>query len=65
MLTLTRILDIALICEYKGDVKMAEVAATKAVEVKRDCQGSDFPNYVRYAHVLTRLRAKKLSPGSY
>jgi hypothetical protein len=42
---------------------MAEVAATKAMEVKKDCQGDDFPNYVRFADVLSRLRAKKLGLG--
>jgi hypothetical protein len=55
---LARFLDIALVCEIRGDVDMAEVAAGKAVEVKRDCQGVDFPNYSRYADVLDRVKSK-------
>jgi hypothetical protein len=51
-------LDIALVCEIRGDVGMAEVAAGKAVEVKKDCQGVDFPNYSRYADVLHRIKSK-------
>ncbi|RYN26183.1 hypothetical protein AA0115_g7247 [Alternaria tenuissima] len=51
-------LDIALICEIKGDMHMADVAATKALEVKRDCQGEDFPNYGRDADVVHRVKAK-------
>lgn len=56
-LTSIRFLDIALVCEMKGDLKMAEVAAIKAVEVKKDCQGADFPNYNRYADVLHRIKS--------
>jgi hypothetical protein len=58
MLTLTRFLDIALVCEIKGDLKMAEATAIKALEVKRDCQGVDFPNYNRYTDVLHRIESK-------
>jgi hypothetical protein len=57
-LTMTRFLDIALVCELKGDHGMAEVAGSKAVEVKRDCQGVDFPNYNRYTDVLDRIKSK-------
>lgn len=42
-----------------GPVKMAEVAAVKALQVKRDCQGEDFPTYEKYAEVVQRIRAKK------
>ncbi|KAL1798116.1 hypothetical protein ACET3X_002153 [Alternaria dauci] len=51
-------LDIALVCEMEGDLRMAEVAAIKALEVKRDCQGEDFPNYGKYADVVRRIKAK-------
>jgi hypothetical protein len=51
-------LDIALICEFKGDYRMAGLTATKAVQVKKDCQGDDFPEYARYVEVLRRVRAK-------
>jgi hypothetical protein len=37
---------------------MARVAATKAVEVKRNSQGTDFPNFYRYEEVLTRAQPK-------
>ena len=61
-LTYNRFLDIAIICEYKGDIQMARVAATKAVEVKRNCQGTDFPNFYRYEEVL-RLVQPKIKKG--
>lgn len=53
---LGRFLDIALICEVRRDVKMASVAAAKAVQVKKDCQGTDFPDYKNYAEVMERVR---------
>jgi hypothetical protein len=39
---------------------MAEAAAVKALQVKKDCQGVDFPNYGRYSDVLGRIKAKML-----
>ncbi|CAO2652075.1 Nn.00g003580.m01.CDS01 [Neocucurbitaria sp. VM-36] len=51
-------LDIALICEVSGDLKMAEVAAAKAVQVKKDCQGADFPDHKKYEGVLARVKVK-------
>ncbi|USP78256.1 hypothetical protein yc1106_05530 [Curvularia clavata] len=51
-------LDIAVICEHTGDLKMAEKVAAKAVKIKRDCQGADFPNFYRYTDVLERVKAK-------
>jgi hypothetical protein len=53
-----RFLDIALVCEFHGDFKMAALTATKAVQTKKDCQGDDFPEFSRYAHVLQRIMAK-------
>lgn len=53
-----RFLDLALVCELKGDLKMAEVTAAKAVEVKQDCQGDDFPEFGKYEEVLKRIRVK-------
>jgi hypothetical protein len=57
-LTRYRFLDMALVCEFKGDIKMALVTASKAVQVKKDCQGADFPEYAKYAAVLERLNMK-------
>lgn len=57
-LTACSFLDLALICEVNGDLKMAEVAAAKAVQVKRDCQGTDFPEYKKYEEVLVRIKVK-------
>jgi hypothetical protein len=57
-LTWHRFLDIALICEFHGDFKMAAVTGRKAVQAKKDCQGSDFPEFARYVHVLQRVKAK-------
>lgn len=57
-LTRYRFLDMALVCELKGDIKMALVTASKAVQVKKDCQGTDFPEYAKYAAVLERLNSK-------
>jgi hypothetical protein len=51
-------LDISLVCEVTGDRKMAVLAAGKAVQVKRECQGEDFPEYKRYEGVLKRMRGK-------
>ncbi|KAF1849229.1 SET domain-containing protein [Cucurbitaria berberidis CBS 394.84] len=51
-------LDLALVCEVSGDLKMAEVAAGKAVQVKKDCQGADFPDYKKYVEVLERVKVK-------
>jgi hypothetical protein len=46
------------VCEYKGDLRMAALTATKAVQVKKDCQGTDFPDYHKYADVLRRIQFK-------
>jgi hypothetical protein len=37
---------------------MAALTAAKAVEVKKACQGADFPEYVKYAAVLERINTK-------
>lgn len=60
---MARFLDIALVCELRGDLGMAELTAGKAVEVKRDCQGVDFPNYSRYTDVLHRIKTKVALKG--
>lgn len=61
ILIMPRFLDIALICEVMDDLKMAEVAAVKAVQVKKDAQGDDFPDYKKYADVLDRVRGGSAS----
>lgn len=50
-----RFLDIALVCEVNDDLKNAEAAAVRAVEVKRDCQGDDYPDFDKYVEVLHRV----------
>ncbi|KAH7092354.1 hypothetical protein FB567DRAFT_588641 [Paraphoma chrysanthemicola] len=57
-------LDIALVCEVKDDVGMAARAIAKAVRVKRDCQGTDFPDIRRYKEVLQRIAAKLAKLGT-
>lgn len=37
---------------------MAEVAGIRAVQVKKDCQGTDFPNYDKYTDSLHRIKMK-------
>ncbi|KAL5119642.1 hypothetical protein ACEQ8H_002488 [Pleosporales sp. CAS-2024a] len=51
-------LDIALVCELKGEFKSGCMAADKAVQVKKDCQGEDYPDYDKYVEVLVRMRIK-------
>jgi len=53
-LILTSFLDIALVCQMKGDFKSAVEAAKRAVKTKKDCQGEDFPDYEKYVVVLQR-----------
>jgi hypothetical protein len=38
---------------------MAEVTAVKALQVKRDCQGEDFPEYKKFVEVLHCIEVKK------
>jgi len=52
-------LDIALICEYNGDFKMGALAGEKALQIKKDCQGLDFPDYKRYAEAVERIKASR------
>ncbi|KAI8943141.1 hypothetical protein NX059_001171 [Plenodomus lindquistii] len=51
-------LDIALVCELKNEFRFAKMAAIKAVETKRDCQGEDFPEFPKYVDVLRRIETK-------
>jgi hypothetical protein len=46
------------VCEFKGDFKMAVLTATKACQVKKDCQGEDFPGFAKYVQVLQRNQLK-------
>lgn len=32
-------------------------AGEKALQIKRDCQGIDFPDYKRYADAVERIKA--------
>jgi soluble cytochrome b562 len=57
-LTSSRFLDMALVCEFHGDMKMAALTATKAVQTKKECQGNDFPEFTKYVDVLQRIKAK-------
>lgn len=51
-------LDLALVCEQKGDLKMAEMTAKKAIEVKQDSQGEDYPDLGKYEEVLKRIKMR-------
>jgi hypothetical protein len=50
-------LDIALVCEFNGDLKMGVLAGDKALQIKKDSQGVDFPDFKRYAGVVERIKA--------
>lgn len=52
-------LDIALVCEVNGDLKMGVLASEKAVEIKKDSQGIDFADFKRYAEVVERIKANR------
>lgn len=49
--------DLALVCEVNGDYRMGVMAGEKALLIKRDCQGTDFPDYGRYAEAVKRIKA--------
>ncbi len=51
-------MDIALLCEASNDLAMAKVAAQKAVQVKKDCQGSDSADFKKYTEVLERVKMR-------
>ncbi|KAF2175236.1 SET domain-containing protein, partial [Zopfia rhizophila CBS 207.26] len=51
-------LDIALICEVKGDLAFAKVAAQKALQVCIDSQGRDFLDVPKYESVVKRIKEK-------
>ncbi|KAF2628500.1 SET domain-containing protein [Macroventuria anomochaeta] len=51
--------DIALVCEYNGDYKMGVLAGEKALQIKRGCQGIDFPNFKRHAEAVERIKASR------
>ncbi|KAF2851701.1 SET domain-containing protein [Plenodomus tracheiphilus IPT5] len=57
-------LDIALVCELKDEFKFAKIAAVKAVQTKRDCQGEDFPEFPNYVDVLHRIEQKLAMQGA-
>lgn len=52
-------LDIALVCEFSGDFRMGVLAGEKALQIKKDCQGIDFPGFKRYAEVVERIKASR------
>jgi hypothetical protein len=53
-----RYLDIALVCEHKGDLKFAKAAAQKALQIVMDCAGPDFPEVKEYVGVVKRIKEK-------
>jgi hypothetical protein len=55
--------DLALVCEAHGDYKMGVATGEKALQIKRDCQGSDFPDYHKYAEVVERIEMKAARAG--
>ncbi|KAF2005660.1 SET domain-containing protein [Amniculicola lignicola CBS 123094] len=59
--------DIALICERQGNLVIAKATAEKALRVKLDCHGPDFPDLKNYTGVVRRIKkkieAEKKAPG--
>ncbi|XPT01672.1 hypothetical protein M3J09_010802 [Ascochyta lentis] len=52
-------LDIALVCELNDDFKMGVQAGEKALQIKKDSQGIDFPDFKRYAEAVERIKASR------
>ncbi|KAF2122694.1 hypothetical protein BDV96DRAFT_608623 [Lophiotrema nucula] len=48
-------LDLGLFCESKGDLKMAQQATKKALKIRLDNMGSDYPDIKDYATVVKRI----------
>ena len=49
----------ALVCEVNGDYKMGVLAGEKALQIKKDCQSIDSPDFKRYAEVVERIKASR------
>lgn len=45
-------------CEHKNQLQFAKRAAVKAVQTKKDCQGEDCPDFLKYLEVLNRIVMK-------
>jgi hypothetical protein len=58
-LTRCRFLDLALCCEFNGDFKIGTLTAAKALKVKKDCQGFDSRDYLKFKGVLQRISKKR------
>ena len=56
-------LDIALVCKCNADFNMGVKAGEKALQIKRDCQGVDFPDYSRYAEAVETIKASRRETG--
>ena len=56
-------LDLALVCEVHGDYRMGVATGEKALQIKKDCQGSDFPEYHQYAAAVERIKMKAARGG--
>lgn len=48
--------DLALVCEFHGDYKMGVATGEKALQIKKDCQGTDFPEYKQYVAAVERIK---------
>jgi hypothetical protein len=57
-LTTYRYLDIALLSEQKGELQLAKQCALRALKIKLDCQGPDYPDVRNYTGVLQRINKK-------
>jgi hypothetical protein len=48
--------DLALVCEVHGDYRMGAATGEKALQIKRDCEGSDSPDYQTYVVAVERIK---------
>ncbi|KAF2275738.1 SET domain-containing protein [Westerdykella ornata] len=51
-------LDIAIVCEKKGDLLLAKRSALKALRIKLETQGPDYPDIPKYQGVVQRIKRK-------
>jgi hypothetical protein len=56
-------LDLALVCEIHGDYRMGAATGEKALQIKRDCEGSDSPEYQTYAAAVERIKMEAARGG--
>jgi hypothetical protein len=55
--------DLALVCEVHGDYRMGVATGEKALQIKRDCEGTDSSEYQKYAAAVERIKMKAARGG--